>query len=130
MGNQSVRYFGEKWEKRELSPQLACPRALWNIPEAQSEQLEEALNAEKRPAKQAEQALALSERNYRLIVEHQNELVVKVDAEGRFLYVSPSYCAMFGKSEAELLGRSFHRNLAALGSSANLRACKNTTHYY
>lgn len=58
-------------------------------------------------AKQAEQALAESERNYRLIVEHQNELVVKVDAEGRFLYVSPSYCAMFGKSEAELLGRPF-----------------------
>ena len=44
---------------------------------------------------------------YRLLVENQSDLVVKVDPEGRFLFVSPSYCALFGKSEAELLGREF-----------------------
>lgn len=47
------------------------------------------------------------EDNYRLLVEHQTDLVVKVDAEGRFLYVSPTYCRVFGRSEEELLGRAF-----------------------
>ena len=47
------------------------------------------------------------EEKYRLLVEHQTDLVVKVDAEGRFLYVSPAYCRTFGKSEQELLGETF-----------------------
>lgn len=48
-----------------------------------------------------------SEEKYRLIVENQNTLVVKVDNEGRFLYVSPSYCDMFGKEEGDLLRQKF-----------------------
>ncbi|MBE1423678.1 PAS domain S-box-containing protein [Desulfomicrobium macestii] len=44
---------------------------------------------------------------YRLLVEHQTDLLVKVDLEGRFLYVSPAYCRTFGKSEAELLNSTF-----------------------
>jgi PAS domain S-box-containing protein len=58
-------------------------------------------------SKLAELALANSERKYRLIVEHQTDLVVKVDTSGRFLYVSPAYCEAFGKSEEELLSSSF-----------------------
>ncbi len=57
--------------------------------------------------KQVEKKLIDSEKNYRLLVENQNELVVKVDADGRFLFVSPTYCQTFGKSEGELLGKSF-----------------------
>lgn len=56
---------------------------------------------------QAELELRKSEEAYRLLVENQNELVVKVDADGRFLFVSPTYCKTFGKSEKELLGESF-----------------------
>lgn len=56
---------------------------------------------------QALERLRQSEENYRLLVTHQQELVVKVDTGGRFLYVSPSYCQLFGKSEQELLGRRF-----------------------
>jgi len=52
-------------------------------------------------------ALQQSEENYRIIVENQSDLVVKVDIEGRFLFVSPSYCAAFGKTEADLLGQNF-----------------------
>ncbi len=47
------------------------------------------------------------EEKYRLLVEHQTDLVVKVDLKGRFLYVSPSYCKAFGKSEDELLNSTF-----------------------
>ena len=47
------------------------------------------------------------EEKFRLLVEHQNDLVVKVDAAGRFLYVSPAYCRTFGRTEEELLGSTF-----------------------
>jgi PAS domain S-box-containing protein len=55
----------------------------------------------------AELALKTNEEKYRLLVENQNDLIVKVDWEGYFTYVSPSYCRMFGKSEGELLNKKF-----------------------
>jgi PAS domain S-box-containing protein len=48
-----------------------------------------------------------SEEKYRLLVNNQNDLIVKVDPEGRFLFVSPSYCKLFGKHEDELIGNKF-----------------------
>ncbi|MDG4597770.1 MAG: PAS domain S-box protein [Candidatus Contendobacter sp.] len=54
-----------------------------------------------------EAALRASEEKYRLLIDHQTDLVVKVDPENRFLFVSPSYCQTFGKTEAELLGQTF-----------------------
>ena len=51
--------------------------------------------------------LSEKEDNYRLLVENQTDMVVKVDPEGEFLYVSPSYCNTFGKPESELLHRQF-----------------------
>ncbi len=57
--------------------------------------------------KRIEEELRESEEKYRLIVEKQTDLVVKVDKEGRYLFVSPSYCRTFGKTEEELLGKSF-----------------------
>ena len=51
------------------------------------------------------QTLEASEAKYRLLVEHQTDLVVKCDAEDNLLFVSPSYCELFGKTEDELLNQ-------------------------
>ena len=52
-------------------------------------------------------ALQESEENYRILVDNQSDLIVKVDLEGKFLFVSKSYCKMFGKTEEELIGKNF-----------------------
>jgi PAS domain S-box-containing protein len=52
--------------------------------------------------------LARKEEQYRLLVENQTDFIVKMDLEGRFLFVSSSFCKFFGKPEAELLGKPFH----------------------
>jgi PAS domain S-box-containing protein len=54
-----------------------------------------------------QRALAESQAKYQLLVENQTDLLVKVDTEGRFLYVNPTYCEIFGRSEEELLGQEF-----------------------
>ena len=55
----------------------------------------------------AMKALQEREEKYRLLIENQTDLVVKVDVEGRFQFVSPSYCRTFGKTEEELIGKRF-----------------------
>ena len=82
----------------------------------------------------AEQALIKSEENYRLIVENQTDLVVKVDRDGRFLFVSPSYCKTFGKTEEELLGKLFipfvHENDREASMKAMEKLLKPPYHIY
>ena len=69
-------------------------------------------------------ALSESEEKYRLLVENQTDLVVRIDTEGRFLFVSPSYCRMFGKSEEELLGQTFYPMVHEDDRPATLSAMK------
>ncbi len=57
--------------------------------------------------KKAAEILRESEEKYRLLIEGQTDLIVKMDIEGHFLFVSPSYCEIFGKTEEELLGSTF-----------------------
>ncbi len=57
--------------------------------------------------KQDEEALRQSEEKYRLLIENQTDLVVKIDPDGVFKFVSRSYCDLFGKTEDELLNQNF-----------------------
>jgi len=54
-----------------------------------------------------QEKLQQSEARYRLLVENQTDMVVKVNLEGHLLFVSPSYCETFGKTEEELLGHEY-----------------------
>ena len=57
--------------------------------------------------KRAQEALRESEGKYRLLVENQTDLLVKIDREGKLRFVSPSYLKMFDTTEAELFGKTF-----------------------
>lgn len=55
----------------------------------------------------AEEALRNSERNYRLLVENQLDMIVKFDTNGRILFASPSYCIAQAQPQADLIGKDF-----------------------
>ena len=55
----------------------------------------------------ATQKLQKSKENYRLLIENATDMIAKTDREGRFEFVSPSYCKTFGKTEEELIGKHF-----------------------
>lgn len=51
--------------------------------------------------------LSASEKKYRLLIENQSDMVIKIDNQGRFQFVNPSYCRMFGRTEEQLIGKKF-----------------------
>ena len=55
----------------------------------------------------AEDALKNSEANYRLLVENQTDLILRIDTEKKLAFVSPSCCARLGKKESELIHTGF-----------------------
>jgi len=57
--------------------------------------------------KKAEETLRKSRDEFKLIISSQQDLMVKTDARGYLLFVNPAYCAMFGKTEDELLGTNY-----------------------
>jgi len=64
---------------------------------------EELIKTKEKAEKKAEE----SEIKYRLMVENQNDLIVKIDANYLLTYVSPNYCKTFGVNEDEIPGTSF-----------------------
>ncbi|MEA2092982.1 MAG: ATP-binding protein, partial [Pseudomonadota bacterium] len=63
--------------------------------------------------KRTQEALQASEEKYRLLVENQTDLVVKLDPQGRFQFVSPSYCELFARNESDLQGSAFQEQIHA-----------------
>ena len=55
----------------------------------------------------SEAALRTSEARYRGLVESQHELVVRLDANGRFTFVNDAYATKFGMTPEALLGTPF-----------------------
>ena len=60
-------------------------------------------------------AIRNSEARYKLLVDNQGDMIVKLDSEGRFQFVSPTYCETFGKTQSELLGSVSPITLLAKG---------------
>jgi PAS domain S-box-containing protein len=56
----------------------------------------------------AEAQLRQNELRYRGLVESQNDLIVRVDPQGRFTFVNDAYCRTFGKTAEELYRQTFH----------------------
>ena len=52
-------------------------------------------------------ALRESEEQYRFLIDNQTDMIVKFNREGELLFVSPSYCKTFDKTQDELLGKKF-----------------------
>ena len=73
------------------------------LPDETSTSLQRALHE----AQIANRSLREQLEDYRLLVANSHDLVVKVDSSGRFRFVSPSYCALFGRAEEDLLGQRF-----------------------
>ncbi|MGE5810284.1 MAG: PAS domain S-box protein, partial [Ignavibacteria bacterium] len=61
--------------------------------------------------REAEQKLKISEQHYREVVETQQELLVRVDMEGRFTFVNEAYCKKFGFKKEDLIGKSTFKPL-------------------
>jgi PAS domain S-box-containing protein len=57
--------------------------------------------------KEAEEALAASERLYRTIVEDQTDLICRSTCEGVLTFVNDAYARAFGREAAEMVGRNF-----------------------
>ena len=78
--------------------------------------------------RKSERALRESEEKYRLLIENQTDMVVKVDIEGKFQFISPSYCEMFGKVNEELLGKKFMPSVHEDDREATAKAMETLYH--
>lgn len=57
---------------------------------------------------EAKKQIQASEKHFRQMIENLSEILCKVDEHGNMIYVSPSFCKLFGKDENELLGKKYY----------------------
>jgi PAS domain S-box-containing protein len=66
-----------------------------------------------REHKKAEEALKMSERSYRMVVEDQNELISRFRPDGTQIFVNKAYCQYFKKPCEDIIGRKFFPRIPA-----------------
>lgn len=66
-----------------------------------------ALNKQLRKAQDRLAQHEKSEAKYRELVENQTDLVIKLDMDGRFLFVNRQFYKLFDKTEQDLIGASY-----------------------
>jgi len=57
--------------------------------------------------RQREEQLRASEERYRAVVEAQTEVISRLTADGRFVFVNEVFCRFFGKTADELVGQQW-----------------------
>ncbi len=74
--------------------------------------------------KQSQEALALSEARYRSLIESQTDVISRSDLSGKLTFVNDAYCRVFGRSQAELIGRHFGPTVHPRDLPISLQALK------
>ena len=59
------------------------------------------------PVKAAEAALRESEERYRAVLADQTEVISRYRADGTMIFANEVYCRLFGKTESQIVGRSW-----------------------
>lgn len=69
--------------------------------------LEESINTMVRTLKTTISRLADQEKQYRSVVEDQNDVIIRVTPEGQYLFVNSVYCTLMGKPAKEIIGQMY-----------------------
>jgi PAS domain S-box-containing protein len=91
--------FGHFSAWRDFAPALTFFALMWTVGLAiviSGERTLRAYAAEQRRAQEATEQANVLEAQYRLVADHGDDLVSLVDAQGRYLYLSPSHERMLG----------------------------------
>ncbi len=96
-----------KQDEDELEKHRTHLEELVKTRTAELTKVNEKLKQEITERKQVDKELFASEQDYRLLIDNQTDMTVKFDLQGHLLFVSPSYCKTFGKTQEELIGKKF-----------------------
>jgi len=66
---------------------------------------------QRREHRVTQQALELSERRYRAVVEAQSELIIRILPDLTVTFVNGAYCRYFGRTQEQVLGKSLLEHL-------------------